>query len=424
MARVTFFLKDKKALSETAIDAYFFFKNQRMKMFTGMKIAPKLWDSEKQQVKRGATNQFIVNERLAKIKHDLEGIYHNLLNNHIPPTPALIKEKYQELTNYVPVKKEPTFFERFEEFLILSSSTKKVGTIKSYRTTLNHLKAFEGKTGVKITFDSIDSMFYDKFLHFLFNEHNKTANGKVVDGKKDEKGKVDIGLNSNTAGKSIKVLKTFLRYATENGFNEKMNFTKFKVLTEEATSVHITSEEIKKLIALDLSQNNRLDAVRDIFLLSCYIGLRYSDISRLKSENIQNGYISIQVIKTKEPLRIPLVPQARDILKKYEGKSLHIISNQRMNDYLKELAKLAKIDEPIQIITHKGAQRLEKLIPKYELISTHTGRRTFVTLSLEKGMRPETVMRITGHKDLKSFKKYIKITERVTEQELMRAWSE
>ena len=102
-----------------------------------------------------------------------------------------------------------------------------------------------------------------------------------------------------------------------------------------------------------------------------------------------------------------------------------VISNQKTNEHLKELGKLEgiEIDEPIVLTKFRGTKEIQIKKPKYEFLSSHTARRTFVTLSLEKGMRPETVMSITGHKEYSTFKKYIKITNKVKLVELKRIWN-
>ena len=110
------------------------------------------------------------------------------------------------------------------------------------------------------------------------------------------------------------------------------------------------------------------------------------------------------------------------ILKRNHYK-LPVISNQKTNEYIKELAELAEINEPVMITKYRGVEAIEFKEPKHNFISSHTARRTFVTLSLEKGMRPETVMEITGHKDYKMFRKYIKITEKIKKIEMKRVWS-
>ncbi|MFZ1290699.1 MAG: tyrosine-type recombinase/integrase, partial [Melioribacteraceae bacterium] len=139
-------------------------------------------------------------------------------------------------------------------------------------------------------------------------------------------------------------------------------------------------------------------------------------------ENIKEGDINLVSEKTTEKIRVPLNQYSEAILKKYNY-SLPVISNQKTNEHLKNLGKLGEINEPTIITRFQGVEEIQVTKPKYEFIGTHTARRTFVTLSLEKGMRPEIVMSITGHKEYNTFKKYIKLTSKVKNMDMKRIWN-
>ena len=172
----------------------------------------------------------------------------------------------------------------------------------------------------------------------------------------------------------------------------------------------------------------RLIPVRDNFCFSCFTGLRFSDIDKLRKMHLKNNYIEIKTDKTKDFLKIPLNKYAIEILNRYTDHSIDRplptgISNCKTNLYLKEVGELAGLTEIVSLEKFSGSQKVVINKPKYELISSHTARRTFVTLALEKGMRAEVVMAMTGHKDYKTFKKYIKITDKVMENEMNRIWN-
>ncbi|MBM2813809.1 MAG: integrase family protein [Ignavibacteria bacterium] len=179
-----------------------------------------------------------------------------------------------------------------------------------------------------------------------------------------------------------------------------------------------------RLYNLDLSANKALERVRDVFCFGCFTGQRFSDISKLKRDDIRDGQWYLRTAKTKDPLEIPLNAFSEAIINKYlsNDEPLPVISNQKTNEHLKNLCQIARINDKRKITKYRGAEKIEEIFFKYELISTHTARRTFVTLSLEKGMRPETVMAITGHKDYKTFDKYVKISSKVKKVEMNRTW--
>jgi len=144
----------------------------------------------------------------------------------------------------------------------------------------------------------------------------------------------------------------------------------------------------------------------------------FKAISELKKHDIKLGKVEIVTQKTTDKLSIKLNDKALALIAKYkkvhfkDDKALPVISNQRMNDYLKELCESAKITEPVTVIDFVGNRRIENIYPKYSLVGTHTGRRTFICNALIKGMPAHAVMKITGHSDYKAMQPYIDIVSK------------
>ena len=157
--------------------------------------------------------------------------------------------------------------------------------------------------------------------------------------------------------------------------------------------------------------------MRDVFLFQCYTGIRYSDLANLRRCDIHDDFIEITTIKTVDSLRIELNTHSKAILKKYEpfefqdGKALPVVSNQKMNDYLHELCKMVGFDDPIRITYYRGYERFDEIKPKYEVVGTHTGRRSFICNALGMGISPQVVMKWTGHSDYKAMKPYIDVAD-------------
>lgn len=184
--------------------------------------------------------------------------------------------------------------------------------------------------------------------------------------------------------------------------------------------IFLTWEELNQLKNYQISETKQyLERVRDVFLFCCFTGLRYSDVHNLKKSDIRDGYIEITTVKTAERLIIELNNHSKAILDKYkdvefEGhKALPVISNQKMNDYLKELGELAEINEPVSETYYKGSKRIDTITPKYALLGTHAGRRTFICNALALGIPAQVVMKWTGHSDYKAMKPYIDIADDV-----------
>ena len=187
--------------------------------------------------------------------------------------------------------------------------------------------------------------------------------------------------------------------------------------------IFFNKKELEKLEKFEIPESKLyLIRVRDVFLFQCYTGLRYSDLANLRRCDVHDKYIEITTIKTVDSLRIELNTHSRAILKKYEafdfkdGKALPVVSNQKMNTFLHELCKLAGFDEPIRITYYRGNERFDEIKPKYKVIGTHTGRRSFICNALGMGISPQVVMKWTGHNDYKAMKPYIDVCDDIKEE--------
>ena len=177
--------------------------------------------------------------------------------------------------------------------------------------------------------------------------------------------------------------------------------------------------ELEDMYNLDLSKTPKLARVRDLFLIGAYTGLRFSDLSHLNKNNITDHTITVKTIKTGVLVVIPKTPLVRSILEKYSGNLPKIPSNQKFNDYIKEIAKRAGITELVAIDQTKGNMTISTSIPKYNLVSSHTARRSFATNAFLNDVPPIQIMKITGHKTEVAFMKYIKISQEENAHKLM-----
>jgi integrase len=369
-------------------------------LHTGERINPKYWNVKKQEVKIGYTGSPELNQYLTEFKEKIQRIIRAAKIDNIDATFEDIKIA---ILKGFDINKTSGFFENFDNFILLKNNELSKATINKYKYLKQHLQEYEKAIGSKITFNSIDLLFYDKFSNYLMNQE----------------------LINNTISKYITMLKTFLNWSVSRKISNNLDYREFHTKNDKVDIIYLSQDELNKIYELDLKDRPALDNARDVFCFACYTGQRFSDVSAIKREDIKDRFWHLRVTKTRDILKIPLNEYAKEILDKHKNdkKPLPSISSQKTNQHLKELRKLAGIDEPIKIVKYRGAEPIENTFPKYELVTMHTARRTFVTLSLEKGMRPETVMEITGHKDYKTFKKYIKITSSVKETEMNKIWS-
>lgn len=357
-----------------------------------------------------------LNNRLSSLRNEVASIETKFESNKIPYSVEKVIQELKANRGTITIQEAPSnqVFDFIDRYIEDNKLTRVPGSLSVYKSMKNHLQAYQQQTKIKVTFDKIDKSFFQSFQNFL------------VGRKKEVAGKEVPLLNNITIAKQLSTLKTFLNYAKDCDIEVNGNYSRFTIKKEELEVIHLTFDEFETLYKFDLTKNRKLDQVRDVFCFSCVTGLRYSDLFQLKREHLKKDQIRLKVKKTGQLLIIDLNPYSYAILEKYSKMAipLPVISNQKMNDYLRELCQLAEINEPVQIVRNYGSRREENTYPKYELVSCHTGRKTFATLSLEKGMSAEEVMKIGGWKTYASFSRYLNITSTRAKIVMSKAWGE
>ncbi|NVN94888.1 MAG: site-specific integrase [Bacteroidetes bacterium] len=401
MANVTFVLKEPNSKKETLIYMMFSFDNMRLKISTGEKILPFFWNSSKNRAKE--SKQFPeypeFNSFLDKLESDVKNIYRKLKNENITPTIDLLKHHLNNERNNI-LDSKISFRNFANNYIEESKNNKAKSTVVTYKTCLDHLDRFSQENKIPLEFESINVDFYNKFIVYL-NKNN---------------------LSQNTVGKQIKILKAFLNEATERDINTNLDFRKkkFKKLTEETDKIYLSIQEIEKIYSIKLHNHRKYDIARDLFIIGCCTGLRFSDFSQLIKENIiENNKLKLKTQKTGETVVIPLHKYVLEIFKKYNGELPRVISNQKLNEYIKLICKIAKIKEMTETSITKGGKLEKQISPKYMLVSTHTARRSFATNLFLADVSSITIMKITGHKTEKSFLRYIRISQEENANKLL-----
>lgn len=211
-----------------------------------------------------------------------------------------------------------------------------------------------------------------------------------------------------TINKHLKTVRTFIKEAEKCGYKCGCEFKNFKVKCDKAEHTILTDAELQRIVDLDLSGDPSLDNCKSYFLISVYTGLRYSDAIRLTPSNVCGDVITIHQQKTGNPVKIPIHPTIKGIAEHLDR--LHPISNCKFNAYIKKIALLAGIDDIVEVKKTVGGERIIEKMPKWKLVSSHTGRRQFCSTLYAKGLNEWVIMSFSGHKDLTSFKQYICLT--------------
>jgi integrase len=406
-------------------------QGQRLLTTTGYNINPGCWDNDAQKVLLTAAGKPVVNARgvkakvinayLKRIDSYFSDLENNLLNtgNSVGDIKTIFKTKFGRggLGNK---HNEPQgFYDYFDEF------TEEMGkqnnwtpsTHEKFHALKNHIRDYSEN----VSFDSFDEKGLTNFVEFM---------------------RYNLDLKNSTIGKQLGFLKWFLKWATGKGYNQEMAFRSFspKLKATEKKIVFLDWEELMKVYTYNFPEagetiilkdlggreyekhvrlaKTTLEHVRDVFCFCCFTSLRYSDVANLKRSNVFPDYIQITTIKTADTLKIELNKYSAAILEKYKdstfphNKVLPVMSNQRMNEYLKEMAEIIGFNEPVTVTYYKGNQRIDEVYPKWSQIGTHTGRRTFICNALMLGIAPQIVMKWTGHSDYKAMKPYIDIADK------------
>jgi len=383
------------------------FASKRIEFTTGYRIDAAKWDSDKQRVKNGCTNKLKqsaseINASLLGYYTEVQEIFKKFEVEEIMPSPEQIKEAFNALHKPIeevkPRKSTPNvFYKVFDEFVRdcgrLNDWTD--STYEKFAAVKNHLMNFRDG----LTFDFFDEKGLNDYVTYL----------------RDVK-----EMRNSTIGKQLSFLKWFLRWAFKKGLHQNNAYDSYKpkLKSTQKKIIFLTWEELNKLREFEIpAAKQALDRVRDVFLFQCFTGLRYSDVFNLRRSDIKGDHIEVTTVKTSDSLIIELNNHSKAILDKYkdvafeDDKVLPVITNQKMNDYLKELAELAGIDEPVRQTYYRGNERIDEVTPKYALLGTHAGRRTFICNALALGIPPQVVMKWTGHSDYKAMKPYIDIAD-------------
>lgn len=290
--------------------------------------------------------------------------------------------------------------------------------IQQYKATEKHLRAYADSVDKDdFEFEEINQQFYDGFVAYLQSEISTTnEDGEQVINK--------AAFTANSVGKHIRILKLMLNEATSEKVNTSVDYNRFHVFTEDTDTVYLNEAELQKLKDIDLTKTPYLDRTRDWFLLLAWTGCRFSDLEKIGKTDIKDGFITFRQQKTNAKVTIPLHPVVLEILEKYDFDLPEPISNQRFNEYVKEVAKKAEINTPETITRTVGGSLKSEGFPKHQLISSHTGRRSFCTNMYKRGLPTLMIMSISGHKTEKSFLKYIKVTQAEHAAMMKKAWAD
>ena len=374
--------------------------SQRVEMSTGLKIEANKWCEINKRARGSSEQSKTINSCLGDINNNIYQVYSMLVGNGNAISVYDIKKHYLGTP-----EKRVTLMEIFERFIAIRKDLVGIEyshlTYRKYCTLKVHLLEFLTKK-LNVQDVAVDDFKFSNlmdFEHFL---------------------RTDKGIGNNAAVKYVKYFRTVIGYALNTEMISKDPYVKYKGKIREVSRGYLSMEELSVLEAKVFS-NPRLETVKDIFVFCCYTGLAYVDIEMLTIDQISMGIDGEQWVnttrkKTGNGVNVPLLPAALRIIKKYNGhpareidrKVLPVLSNQKMNAYLKEIGDICGINKTL---------------------TTHLARHTFATtITLTQGISMESVSRMLGHSDIKTTQIYAKVTnqkilgEMVKLRELTTQW--
>ncbi len=379
--KVLFYLrKDKKKIDGTTLIMCRITVDGQVSCFsTKLYINPQFWDLKSSSAIGRNKDVVEVNTLLSSIKTSLENAYNDLVLKENYVTAERIKNKFFGLD-----EKCQTVLELYQRHI--DDTEKLVGisrsksTLQKYKVAYKHMANFiQNHYNVSdMSLKEINHSFLRNFEIYLIS----TCKCK-----------------ENTTAKFLQRFRTIIIFAKNSGWIHIDPFANYKIKFKNVDRGYLTGEQIDIIMKKKLA-SERLEKVRDIFIFCCYTGLSYIDVKNLTHENIctsfdGNLWIKGKRQKTDSSFSIPLLDLPKKILEKYRTKTqsdkvLPVPSNQKINDYLKEIGSICGIDKDLTF---------------------HLSRHTFATLTLTKGVSMESVSRMLGHRNLKTTQIYARITD-------------
>jgi site-specific recombinase XerD len=396
-----FYLKDRNSKEPTLIYMQVKYSAnipERLMLSTGNKVLPDEWDDSKQRAiisKRAVANADL-NLWLDKMGTVYKTVFRTFLLDGKIPTSVELKDKIEKSLNIkvltAPVKVKITSLLVFaNKFIDDYKQLRAPNTIKSYVSSCTRIKEYQDWCSKVFQFEDITIEWRAGFIKYLQS----------------------CGIAKNTEGKHIKNVKLFMNEATERGLNTNMAFKSksFNKPSEDVNKIFLTKDEILLLVNLDLKTDKIKEIIRDYFVIGCSTSLRYSDLIRIRKENIKGEYLQMITAKTNQEVIIPISPIVRSIFEKYNYDLPKAPCNQIFNRYLKEIGKKAELTEKIAITKTIAGVKKTEIKEKWELLSSHVGRRSLISNCIMEGINTSSIMLISGHQSLRVFQGYVRVNQ-------------
>ncbi|MFN8323955.1 MAG: site-specific integrase [Chitinophagales bacterium] len=372
--------KNQSAQRPRAVSLLFSYNGNRLHTLTGIKVAVCDWDEKKQRVKLDVKRAIEVNKYLDLLEEKVNDIYFGALaKGIIPNNNYILKEMGKD-------KKEekPSFFEEWKKYLEIRKNNLKPGSRTALRISYEHFEKFA--KGKRIDFEDVNSELVSKYVSYL----------------------TGLGHADNTIHKNIKRMRAFMTYAKKAGLHNNERYRDFNVSEKVGRITFLDWREVKVL--LDYKAETPIEQmVLDNFLFGATTAMRFSDYHELKKSDVTQVNFAgipevyhaanVRQLKTDKITVVPLLPEALAIIKRNEDEEYAVprLRKDIVNRLIKDIAKKAGINSKVPVDTYKGGKRETVYHEKWKLLSTHIGRKTFISVAAAKGIPIHIVAAIAGH---------------------------
>lgn len=406
---ITFIITNKDR-PKCSIQLLISFMGEKYKKGTGCSVPLKYWNDSKKRVKINSSNVEMsdINDILDRWEEaGNKTMEFFKAERKLAPTKDEFFEKLNEFRFGVYTKERTLLLDYLDTYIERYTPLRTPNRVKSYKLTRTIIERYQTDKKKKLYFEDLNVSFYIRFTEWFYS----------------------FGYSANYLGMIVVVLRLVIKEArdVDKLHNSDEFFNKAIIAPKaEVDNIYLTEEELirihnlkitKELIAENFEDINERDISRKVtayskaknmFLIGAFTGLRFSDFSKLKSDNITDS-IRIQTQKTKTRVVIPVHWVVREIID--SGYDFSMMWEQKLNMHIKQIARMAGFTEDIVIKRNVAGEDIEIKKKKYELICTHTARRSFATNAYKAGIPTISIMMITGHKSESSFMKYIKISK-------------
>ena len=393
-----FFLKKSGIIN---FEIYLSSEKFRFKYSTDLKIDPKNWNKETQRPKLQRGEKGKINSKITHVLNEYAQVLDELKDFHGKGlTKDILKKEFNGHFKKIKPKIKETYSDYFEEYIKQKKENQSVkkDTWQKYTRIHSAILEIEKKEKLKYKLKDFDLNFFSRFISYL---------------------RIDKKITDNTLRRKIGYFNSFLNWCINNGYQVNMDFKKINIKPRETHHQHLTEEELNILEELELEEPKAY--YRDIFLIGCYSGQRYSDYSRFNKKYIVGNMIKIRAKKTGQYSYIVLNKRLKRLLDKYDW-FLPKISSQKFNNHIHQICKKAGFTNIVIRERFYGSKKVVEEIPRYKLISSHTARRTFITISGLKNVPKQVIKQATGIKEDRTLSNYIQIDEDQLNESISQAW--